>query len=662
MRQVAGDGLVAPYGSWRSPISGDLLAGGGIVLDALQPSGTGGLLWLEGRPLEGGRNVVCRWEPGGDPVDLTPPGFDVRTRVHEYGGGAYVVHGDAVIFSNFADQRLWRQEGDAPPRPLTPEPERPAALRYADGRVTPDGALLVCVRESHDPEGRVVNELVAMPTDGSAAPWVLAGGRDFYASPRFSPDAGQLAWLEWDHPRMPWDGTELKVAEVAGGTALGEPRLVAGGPEESVFQPEWSPGGTLHFVSDRTGWWNLYRERDGGASRASGKDDAEPLAPMEAEFGAPQWVFGLSTYAFLPGGRIACIHGRGPVERLGVIEPGASRPTPLDLPFTSFYPPQLQAVSERLGCIAGSSTRTTAVVLVDPATGEVETLRRARELDLDPRYLSVPRPVEFPTEGGLTAHALYYPPANADVRAPDGELPPLVVTTHGGPTAGVVDLLKLGVQFLTSRGLAVVDVDYGGSTGYGRAYRERLKGRWGVVDLDDCVNAARYLVAKGEVDGTRLAITGGSAGGYTTLCALAFRDVFAAGSSWFGVADLETFVHDTHNFESRYLDQLVGPWPERAEVYRERSPIHAADRIDRPVLLIQGLEDRVVPPAQAEAMARALAERGIPHAYLTFEGEQHGFRRAESVKRAAEAELSFYGRVFGFEPADAIEPVPIEHL
>jgi len=685
-------GSPSPYGSWKSPISSDLLAGGGISLDALQPDGEA-LLWIESRPLEGGRNVVCRAEPGADPVDLTPPGdeFDVRTRVNEYGGGAYAVHAGTLFFSNFADQRLWRQDPGEPPRPITSEPERPVALRYADARVTPDGALLVCVRESHDEAGRVVNELVAMPTDGSGAPWVLAGGRDFYASPRLSPDASRLAWLEWDHPRMPWDGTELKVADLSGGVLAGEPRLVAGGPSESVFQPEWSPGGALHFVSDRTGWWNLYREQEASgasgewasgasgewtsgasgewASRASGDQAsgasggfAEALAPMEAEFGAPQWVFGLATYAFLPGGRIACLYGRGPVQHLGLLEPGSDRPTPVDVPFTCFYPPQLVALGDRVACIAGSSTLSPAVVVVDPATGEVETLRRARDLDLDPGYLSVARPVEFPTEGGRTAHALYYPPANPDARGPDGERPPLVVMSHGGPTAGVVDLLKLGVQFFTSRGIAVVDVDYGGSSGYGRAYRERLKGQWGVVDVDDCVNAARHLVDAGEVDGARLAITGGSAGGYTTLCALAFRDAFAAGSSWFGVADLETFASDTHNFESRYLDQLVGPWPERADLYRERSPARFADRIDCPVLLVQGLEDEVVPPSQAEAMVRALAARGIPHAYLAFEGEQHGFRKAETIKRAFEAELWFYGRVFGFEPADPVEPVPTGHL
>jgi len=664
---VTRDDSANPYGTWKSPISSDLLAGGGISLDALQPDGEA-LLWIEGRPLEGGRSVICRAEPGADPVDLTPPGdaFDVRTRVNEYGGGAYVAHRGTLFFSNYADQRLWRQDPGQPPIPITPEPPLPAALRYADARVIPDGTLLVCVRETHDEAGRVTNELVAMPTDGSAAPWVLAAGRDFYASPRPSPDASRLAWLEWDHPRMPWDGTELQVADFSGGVVASAPRLVAGGPEESVFQPEWSPGGGLHFVSDRTGWWNLHREQAGGAheqgtSHASG-GGIEALAPMEAEFGTPQWVFGMTTYAFLPGGRIACLYGRGPVQQLGVLEPGSDRPVPVDLPFTCFYPPQLQALGNRVACIAGSSTLSPAVVVVDPASGQVETLRRARELDLDPGYLSVARPVEFPTEGGRSAHALYYPPANRDARAPSDERPPLVVTSHGGPTAGVVDLLKLAVQFYTSRGIAVVDVDYGGSTGYGRAYRERLKGQWGVVDVDDCVNAARHLVAAGEVDGARLAITGGSAGGYTTLCALAFRDAFAAGSSWFGVADLETFTHDTHNFESRYLDQLVGPWPERADVYRERSPAHFADRIDCPVLLIQGLEDEVVPPSQGEAMVRALAARKVPHAYLAFEGEQHGFRKAESIKRAYEAELWFFGRVFGFEPADPVEPVPIEHL
>jgi len=643
----------APYGAWASPISAELVAAGGVSLDEVRVAGDH-VYWIEGRPLEGGRQVVCRARPGAAAEDLVPEGFNARTRVHEYGGGAYTLAGDTLFFSNFTDQRLYRLDpGAEEPRPVTPEPPSVAAHRYADASPTPDGRRLVCVRERHE-GGQVANELVVLPADGDGVggqPVVLAAGRDFYASPRVSPDGRRLAWLEWDHPNMPWDGTELKLADLDGDGLAGDPVTMAGGPEESVFQPSWSPDGVLHLVSDRSGWWNLYRASPGGL---------EALCPASEEFGHPQWVFALSTYAFLPGGRIACIHGRGPMLRLGILEPdGALRD--LELPFTAF-PPQLRAAGDRLACLAGGPTRATAVVVLDPAGGRVEVLRSSEDRELDPGYLTPPEPIEFPTEGGRTAHALYYPPANQDVQGPAGERPPLVVASHGGPTAGVSSGLHVGYQYFTSRGIAVVDVDYGGSTGYGRAYRKRLEGQWGIVDVQDCVAAARHLAERGDVDPARLAIRGGSAGGYTTLCALTFTDEFAAGASYYGVADAAALARDTHKFESRYLDRLIGPWPEAEARYRERSPIHFTDRLSCPVILLQGLEDEVVPPAQAEMMAAALDAKGIPYAYLPFEGEQHGFRQAAHIRRALEAELYFYGRVFGFDLADPVEPVPIAHL
>jgi dipeptidyl aminopeptidase/acylaminoacyl peptidase len=645
----------APYGSWRSPISAELVAAGGVSLDEVRVAG-GAVHWIEGRPLEGGRQVVCRAVPGKPSEDLTPKGLNARTRVHEYGGGAYALDGETLFFSNFADQRLYRlDQGGGRPRPITPEPPTRAAHRYADACPTPDGRRLVCVRERHE-GGQVHNELVAVPADGAGVggqPRLLAGGRDFYASPRVSPDGRRLAWLEWDHPNMPWDGTELRLATLAADGLAGDPVTVAGGPEESVFQPEWSPDGVLHLVSDRTGWWNLYRVGPGG--------ELEALCPAEEEFGHPQWAFGMATYAFLPGGRIACIHGRGPMRRLGILGPDGAL-TDLELPFTSFSPPHLRAAGDRLACIAGSPTGAPAVVLIDPAGGSVEVLRSSEDRELDPGYLTTPEPIEFPTAGGRTAHALYYPPANRDAQGPQGERPPLVVASHGGPTSGVVSELRIGFQYFTSRGIAVVDVDYGGSTGYGRAYRKRLEGQWGIVDVDDCVAAARYLAGRGDVDPGRLAIRGGSAGGYTTLCALTFRDDFAAGASYYGVADVSALARDTHKFESRYLDRLIGPWPEAEELYRERSPIHDTDRLSCPVILLQGLEDEIVPPAQAEMMAAALDAKGIPHAYLPFPGEQHGLRQAAHIRRALEAEVYFYSRVFGFDLADPVEPVPITHL
>jgi dipeptidyl aminopeptidase/acylaminoacyl peptidase len=611
-----------PYGSWPSPVTAASIVEKAVSLSGLQVSGDG-LFWTEGRPADGGRQVVVRWVPGAEPVDVLPAGFSARSTVHEYGGGAFCVHDGTVFFSNFDDQRLWRVDPGAGPRPMTDEPD----ARYADGHLSPDGTRLACVRERHLDDGQVVNDLVVLTLDRDGEPEVVAEGHDFYAAPRFGP-GGRLAWLCWDHPRMPWDGTELEV----------DGRRVAGGPEESVSQPRWSPEGVLHWISDRTGWWNLYRQ-------------GQPLAPMEAEFAGPDWAFGQSTYAFLPGGRVVATWTGGGTGRLGLLGE-----EPLDLPYRSFS--SLRAYGDKVAVVAASPTAAPCVVVVDPATGEVTIVRESRPTPVDPGYLSTPRPVSFATTGGRTAHALFYPPANRDCEAPAGELPPLVVTSHGGPTAAASTALDLRTQFWTSRGVAVVDVDYGGSTGYGRPYRQALAGQWGVVDVDDCVAAARHLAGAGEVDGRRMVVRGSSASGLTALLALT-RGVFAAGASLYGVADLAALATDTHKFESRYLDGLVGPWPEAADVYRERSPVHQADRLSAPLIVFQGLDDKVVPPAQAEVLVDALRRAGLPFAYLTFPGEGHGFRRAETLRRVVEAELSFYGQVLGFSPADDIEPVEI---
>ena len=653
---------VAPYGSWRSPITAALLVERTVSLGGVEAAG-GAAWWSEGRPAEAGRQVIVRRPAGREAVDVVPPGFSARTLVHEYGGGAWTVHGDDLYFSNFADQRLYRVRPGGSPGPLTPEPPAPASVRFADGQVTPDGAWLVSVRERHLDGGEVVNDLVAVDTavdtgpggGGGAEPVPLAGGHDFYAAPRVSPDGRRLAWLVWDNPRMPWDGTELWVADRTSGPspALTAHRLVAGGPGESVTQPRWSPDGTLHFVSDRTGWWNLYAD-DGGTGR--------PLAARDAEFSGPDWVFGQSSYAFLADGRLVAAWEEGGSSRLGVVDLDGTGIEPLDVPFSIVR--TLKAASGAgLVAVVASPRDEPAVVRLDVDSRQVEVLKPSRESTVDAGFISVPEPIQFPTEGGETAHALYYPPASADFDGPEGERPPLIVVSHGGPTASATAALNLGIQFWTSRGLAVVDVDYRGSTGYGRAYRQRLNGAGGSVDVDDCVAAARFLAARGDVDEKRLAIRGGSAGGYTTLCALTFRPgVFAVGASHFGVADAEALAQDTHKFEARYLDGLIGPYPEARDLYRERSPINYADRLSCPLILFQGLEDKVVPPAQAEAMVAALAAKGLPYAYVAFEGEQHGFRKAETIKRVAEAELYFYGRVLGFEPADEIEPVPIENL
>jgi dipeptidyl aminopeptidase/acylaminoacyl peptidase len=635
-----------PYGSWPSPISAELLAQRVVSLTAAAADRDASW-WLELRPAEGGRNVLVRQLHGGQPEDVTPEPFNVRTLAHEYGGGAFCVRDGAVWFSNFDDQRLYWQIPPEDPVPITPEPAAERADRYADADLTPDGRFLYCVRERHTGDGEPVNEIVRVPADGATAPVEVAAGHDFCSTPRVSPDGRRLAWLVWDHPNLPWDGTELWVADITGDGDLAGQRRVLGGSDESVFQPSWSPDGVLHAVSDRSGWWNLYR-LDG--------DEPVALHRAEAEFGFPQWLFGLATYAFLDDGTIACIVHDGAVARLHLLHPGGGLED-AGLRWRSFLPPVLSSNGRRLLFVASSPTHPASVVSWDPATGRDDLLRRSFDVDLEPELISVPEPITFPTAGGGRSHGLYYPPNNPAAGAPDGEQPPLLVNVHGGPTAMADAALRLAVQFWTSRGFAVCDLNYRGSTGYGRAYRDALKGQWGVADVEDAAAAARYLAEAGRADADRLAIRGGSAGGYTTLCALAFDEVFHAGVSHFGVTDLRPFVTDTHKFEARYLDSLVGPWPEAEEAYSQRSPAEHAGQIDRPVLLLQGLEDAIVPPSQAERMLEGLRATGTPHAYIAFEGEQHGWRKAGTIVRAHEAELAFYGQVFGFTPADDVGPV-----
>ena len=613
--------------------------------------------WLEGRAAEAGRVVLVRLEPGGEPGDVVLDDFNVRTAVHEYGGGSYSIHDGTAYVSSFDDQRLYRIDPGGQPVPITPDvPDR--RHRYADGRVTADGRLWIGVRERHsesDSSKDVVNELVAVPTDGSTEPRTIASGRDFYSNARLSPDGSRLAFLAWNLPWMPWDGCELHVADLAPDGSLSGVEQVAGKDGvESIWQPEWSPAGDLVFASDRSGWWNLERLRDG---------ERTPLHPLEAEFGYPAWSFGTRSFAFLGDGRIVCAYDSGGFTHFALIDPASGAFVELDLELDAWSAPYVAAEGTAVVVIAGAATAPARVERVDVATGETRTLRVSMESPIDPSYYSAPRAIEFPTEGGLKAHAFFYPPTSPDFVAPEGERPPLIVESHGGPTGNTTAAFSLAVQFWTSRGFGVVDVDYGGSTGYGRAYRERLNGAWGVVDLEDCVNAARYLVAQGEADEERLLITGGSAGGYTTICALTFTDVFAAGATYFGIADLEQFGGgETHKFELQYEHTLVGPYPERADLYRERSPINFTDRLATPMLVLQGTEDRVVPPAQAELMVAALRERDVPHAYLLYDGEGHGFRKAENIVGSLEAELSFYAQVLGFEPAGAIPRLEIDNL
>ncbi|QQS45336.1 MAG: S9 family peptidase [Acidobacteriota bacterium] len=634
---------VAGYGSWKSPITSDLIVSGSIGLG--QPVFSGGdILWLESRPVEKGRNVLIRQTAAGSRGDLTPLPFNVRTRVHEYGGAPFVICGDEILFSNFADQRLYRIGSDGRVSPVTPAGD----LRYADGVRDRKRSRIICVREDHTTgAGEPVNTIIGLEGEGR----VIIEGSDFYSSPRISPDGDRLAWLSWNHPNMPWDGTELRVARFGpDGTLEGE-TLVAGGPGESIFQPEWSPDGALHFISDRTGWWNLYRWSE---------DQVMPLCPMEADFGQPQWVFGMSTYDFISKDRIICTWLENGFSKLGMLDPGTGALERIETEYSRIE--AIRASEGRAIFLAASVKSSPAIVVFDPAKIEFTSIRRSSELEIDPGYISEPRAIDFPSGRGLTSHAFFYPPRNRDFEAPEGERPPLLVMIHGGPTAAATPTLKPGIQYWTSRGFAVLDVNYGGSTGYGRAYRDRLKGQWGIVDVEDCVNGAGFLAAQGLVDGDRMAITGGSAGGYTTLCALTFHHVFKAGASHYGVSDLEALDIDTHKFEARYTQSLVGPYPASRNLYIERSPIHHTDRLSAPVIFFQGLEDKIVPPNQSEMMVDALRARGLPVAYITFEGEQHGFRQAQNIKRALDGELYFYSRIFGFEPADRIEPVEIENL
>ncbi len=644
---------VAPYGTWRSPIDAERAARASVRLS--EPALDGQTVyWLESRPAESGRTTLVRWDGAGEPADVTPAGFDVRTTVHEYGGGAFVVRGGVAFCCRFEDQRLYRLQPGEDPRPITPEPPAPRAFRYADPDISPDGRWIACVRERHEDDGLPANDLVVLPTDGSAEPAVLASGSDFFAAPKFSPDGGRFAWLRWDLPRMPWDGTELVVASFADGGVEGD-QVVAGRADESVFCPLWDPNGALHLVSDRTGWWNLFRlEPDGRVTN---------LTPMAAEFGVPMWEFGYRAYAFLDDGRVVCAYRRSGEHHLALLDPATSELIDLDVPYSVFDPPFIRAEGGRIVFVGAGPRIEQELVQLDFVSRSVEVIRPSTGPDLDPAGISEAEAIEFPTDDGRTAFAYFYPPMNPSFAGPEGDLPPLVVHAHGGPTSETTPELDPYVQYFTTRGFAYVDVNYGGSSGYGREFRDRLYGSWGVVDVRDCIAAASHLVAEGRVDGDRLVVTGGSAGGYVVLAALAFHpEAFAAGTSYFGVSDLEPFATFTHKFELRYTDLLVGPWPEAADLWRERSPVRRADVIRRPVLLLQGLEDAVVPPSQAEIMIEALEANGVPYAYLAFEGEQHGFRRAETIARSYQAELAFYGRVLGFEPSDDLPPLELRNL
>ncbi len=679
------DSVVIPAvqcGAWPSPITAADVARGQVRLSF--PSIIGqDMWWQEGRPDEGGRMTIVHCGAGGKPRVLLPAPWNARTRVHEYGGLSYLPvprasarprsaggrapRGHAIVFANYSDQRLYLTGMDAAdarepalPRPLTPDPAaiggagEPASLRFADFALSPDRKEVWCVQERHA-GGKVTRSIVAVPLDGSAADSPeairqLAAGSDFFAFPTPSPDGSRLAWICWNHPHMPWDGTELRVAAIEKGVP-GKGRLVKGGLRESVLAPVWRDNTSLYVATDWTGWWNIYQVGLTG-------EPPQALFPAEEEFAGPLWQLGARPFAMLGDGRLAVLHGRGGL-RLGILDPETSELADLDIPFGEFMS-GLSADGTVIAGVAGGPREPLSVVGVDAATASVAVVRREVEEVPDARYLPVPRPVELEGPFGRIVHALVYAPANPVATAPSGELPPYVVWVHGGPTGNSVGLLDVEKAYFTSRGIGIIDVNYGGSTGYGRLYRERLRRQWGVVDVEDAKAAATSLAKAGQADGNRLAIRGGSAGGWTALAAVttgALRDpVFAAATSYYGVADLRGFAGSTHDFESRYLDGLIGPLPGFDAIYAERAPVGHVTDATCPVLLLQGLDDPVVPPQQAESIAADLAAHGIRHAYIPFEGESHGFRKAETIIASLEAELSFYGQILGFTPP-GIRPV-----
>lgn len=637
---------VAPFGSWRSPISSNMLVQGAVRFGDVTIDGSD-LYWVEGRPEEEGRYVIVKRTADGKIVDVLPKPFSARTTVHEYGGGAIAVHDGVIYFANYADQRLWRIAPSQDPQPITPE----GKLRFADFVVDKPRHRLISVCEDHSKsDHECTNRVVSVNLDDGKIS-TLVEGADFYSNPRVSPSGGELSWLAWHHPNMPWDGTELFVAPITADGTLGQHRKVAGGDDESIFQPTWSPDGSLYYVSDRSNWWNLYADRNGAAVS---------VLPMEAEFGTPQWVFGLTTFAFRPNGKIIARLTKAGEWNVIEIDAKSGKYEAIELPYSSIS--SVDVAGDRLFSIASSPTEPESLVEIDIKQRKCEVIRRSSSIEPKREYTSVPQAIEYPTANGLTSHAFYYPPANQDFKGPPGEAPLLLVLIHGGPTAATAGQFRLTTQYWTSRGFGVCDVNYGGSTGYGREYRNRLRDNWGVVDVADAANAAKYLAAQGKADPKKLIIRGGSAGGYTTLACLAFTDVFRCGASSYGVSDLALLAKDTHKFESRYLDRLVGPYPEKESLYRERSPISHLEKFERPVILLQGLEDKIVPPEQAELILASLQKRGVPVAYVPFAGEQHGFRKAENIIRAYEAELYFYSRILGFESADNIEPVEIFNL
>jgi dipeptidyl aminopeptidase/acylaminoacyl peptidase len=639
---------VAPYGSWASSLSAEALAAGGIGFGDLR-SADGRLYWTENVPARGGAIALFSYADGAI-APVSPEDANVRTRVHEYGGAPFIVDGATVYYSQYSDQRLYALKAGGIPTPVTPD-----KYRYADCVAQPGAqkstAALICVREDHTDPAHVRNTLVRLPIPINGAGDVLFGDSDFVSYPRLSPDGKRLAFITWNHPNMPWDGSELHVADLTA-HGLTSQKVIAGGAAESVQERQWDRDGALYFISDRSGFWNLYAQR---------ADGAHAVWARAAEFATPLWQFGQSNYVLLGDGRAVVNFSERGTSRLAVLDLKTGTHRELDLPYVEFS--HLAKIdSQHIAAVAGSSKAPLSIVSIDIGSSAVTTLRTAGQSPLHADAISVAVPIEFPSAHGRTSHAFFYAPTNPAYRGTPGTLPPLLAFVHGGPTGLSSPELRSGVQYWTSRGFAVVDVNYGGSSGYGRAYRQELNGNWGVVDVEDTIAAVRYLIDTKRADANRTAISGGSAGGYTVLVALSTSDVFKAGADHFGISDMTALARDTHKFESRYLDSLIGPLPQAQAVYDSRSPLNHLDGFKVPVLVLQGAEDPVVPPNQSQRIVEALRARHVPVAYVLYPGEGHGFRNPKNIINSVQSELSFYGQVFGFKPADQLPPLKVEGL
>ncbi len=634
-----------PYGSWSSPISSDTVVEKSIKFCQVHIDGNN-IYWTEGRPEEKGRVAVVKMSENSKPVDVVDNMYNVRSRVHEYGGKSFTVHKGVTYFVNFKDQQIYKHTQKETIKLTNLE-----TYRFADLVASPDGKYLYCIAEEH--KGLEVNNMVCCLDIESKQLTILAKGYDFYMSPAISPDGKKIAWVSWNQPNMPWDGSELWLADVEG-SKISNAKQIAGDLKISIVDPSFSPKNELYFISDKSGWWNFYRYKN---------SSIEAICPCEVEFGRPMWIFGDSTYGFIKDGPNLKIAARGITKGIAsiyLIDIEHKTKKVLDLPFTSIS--NIYTLNNKIIFTASSPTTTSSLVEYDIKSHDFKILKQSQKINIDPGYLSEPIAVSFPTEGGHTAYGFYYPPTNKDFKGKDGEKPPLIIKSHGGPTAQVFPVLNMEYNYFTSRGIGIFDVNYGGSTGYGRAYRDRLNSNWGIVDVQDCENAAKYLIEKGLADKDRIGIRGGSAGGYTTLAALAFTNTFKVGVSYYGVSDLIALATDTHKFEGRYLDKLVAAYPQHKKIYIERSPINNLEKLSCPILLLQGSEDKVVPQAQAKMMFDALVKKGLPTSYVLFEGEGHGFRSSPNIKKALESELYFYSKMFHFPINEKIQKIKIENL